>query len=834
VTADYLAGSSWICCASAPGRLEAPKELEGLALERWPAEVPGTAAAALRAAGEPYLERDYDGEDWWFVTDFEVPSGAGPLRLALDGVATLHDVWLDGEHVHQGENMFLPATVALGDCPGVHQLAIRCAALAPRLAVKVARPAWKTRLVATQSLRFVRTSLLGRMPGWSPGPAIVGPWRAVRVEPDDGVLSRHLAVEVATGPGTDAPGLPTVGIVRLRLELARTPSGPPVLSVGDAAAELAVSPRPDGGALVEGACRVEGVERWWPHTHGGQRRYPARVALDDEVVELGEVGFRTIEVDRGDGGFTLVVNGVPVFCRGATWVPPDVVAPGNSREATRAALVQVRAANLNIVRIPGTMVYEDAAFFSDCDDLGLLVWQDCMLANLDPPSDAAFRGRLREELESVLTGLQGHPCLAVLCGGSEIEQQAAMAGAHRDRWQPEVLVRDVPEVAARIVPDVAYVTSSPSGGELPFRTDRGVAHYFGVGAYLRPLEDTRRADVRFAAECLAFSVPPETETVDEVFGGPGVAGHHPLWKSAVPRDAGASFDFEDVSNHYATALFGLDPQAVRRGDPELALDLVRAAVAECFSAVFSEWRSGPSRCAGGIVLSLRDLFPGAGWGIVDALGRPKAPWYVLRRLLAPVAVLVTDEGLNGLRLHLANDTAELVEAQLAIELYADGERLVERVTTGVELPPRRVVTIEAAGLFEGFRDLTYAYRFGPPVHDVVAVTLETRRPEQAAEAVYLPLGPARPREVDVGLEAVVGAGEDGSWVVECRARRFAQWVAIDVPGFEASDSWFHLAPGRARRVRLDGPVGRARAAGPRGELRALNSRRSAPIATGAS
>jgi len=833
VGADYLAGSSWSCCASSPGQAEAPKALEALALERWPAEVPGTAAGALRAAGAPYLERDYDGEDWWFLTSFEVPRGAGPLRLVLEGVATVHDVWLDGERVHEGENMFLPATVALGECAGVHQLAIRCAALAPRLAAKVARPAWKTRLVATQSLRFVRTSLLGRMPGWSPGPAIVGPWRPVRVEPDAGIslLSRHLVVEVAAGP-VAAPADPAIGTVRLACELAELPSSPPVLCVGDAATELSVSARPGGGAVVGGVCRVEGVERWWPHTHGAQPRYPCRVVVDGEVVELGMVGFRTIEADRGDGGFSLVVNGVPVFCRGATWVPPDVVAPGSNRGDTRAALVQMREANLNIVRVPGTMVYEDRAFFDDCDELGLLVWQDCMLANLEPPGDAAFRERLRAELEAVLTDLQGHPCLAVLSGGSEIEQQAAMAGARRDRWRPEVLVTDVPELVARIVPEVAYVTSSPSGGEVPFRNDRGVAHYFGVGAYLRPLEDARRADVRFAAECLAFSVPPETETVDEVFGGPGVAGHHPRWKSAVPRDAGASFDFEDVSNHYARRLFGLDPQAVRFGDPEHALDLVRAAVAECFSAVFSEWRSSASRCGGGIVLSLRDLFPGAGWGIVDALGRPKAPWYVLRRLLAPVSVLLTDEGLNGLRLHLANDTGGLVEAELAVELYADGERLVERVTERVGLPARQVVTIEAAGLFEGFRDLTYAYRFGPPVHDVVVVALETGLGDQAVESVYLPLGPARPREGDLGLEAVVVAGEDDrSWLVECRTRRLAQWVALDVPGFEPSDSWFHLAPGRARHVRL---TGRVPGASPRGELRALNSRRGAPISAGAS
>ena len=70
-------------------------------------------------------------------------------------------------------------------------------------------------------------------------------------------------------------------------------------------------------------------------------------------------------------------------------------------------------------------------------------------------------------------------------------------------------------------------------------------------------------------------------------------------------------------------------------DPERYLDLGRAAVAECMVATISEWRRGGSRCAGALLLSLRDLRPGAGWGVIDSLGRPKSGWFVLRRLFAP-------------------------------------------------------------------------------------------------------------------------------------------------------------------------------------------------------
>ena len=87
---------------------------------------------------------------------------------------------------------------------------------------------------------------------------------------------------------------------------------------------------------------------------------------------------------------------------------------------------------------------------------------------------------------------------------------------------------------------------------------------------------------------------------------------------------------------------------------------------------FAEWRRPGSTCRGGLVWFARDLWPGAGWGIIDSTGRPKAAYWYLKRALAPVALLSADEGLNGLWLHAVNDTAEPIEADLRIALTVDG------------------------------------------------------------------------------------------------------------------------------------------------------------------
>src|SRR6185369_5545532 len=102
----------------------------------------------------------------------------------------------------------------------------------------------------------------------------------------------------------------------------------------------------------------------------------------------------------------------------------------------------------------------------------------------------------------------------------------------------------------------------------------------------------------------------------------------------VPRDAGTGWDFDDGRDHYLRELFGVDPGELRRFDHERYLELSRAVSGEAMAAVFGEWRRAGSPCGGGLVLWLRDLVPGAGWGLVDAAGEPKRALRQLRPALA--------------------------------------------------------------------------------------------------------------------------------------------------------------------------------------------------------
>jgi beta-mannosidase len=815
---------TWTCAAVPAGAADDPSALAALDVDWLPAPVPGTAASALRAAGRWPADAllDLDALDWWWRGRLEVEaspaSGASvDATLRVGGLATIADLWLDELHLHHGENQFRAHRFEVALPPGPHELAIRCAALAPRLAVRRPRGRWRTALVEHQNLRWIRTSFAGRMPGWWGSAPAVGPWRGVDVVTGPRVVSSELRAALAAD-GT--------GRLAVRAELAGGPAGVvgALLLDGDVTEELGPIAE-DGSLTFEAEVVVPSPERWWPHTHGAQPLHDVAVAVAGTALPLGRTGFRDLTVDRSGGGFRFVVNGVPILARGAVWIPPDPVAFGSSEAELRPALELVRSCGMNMVRVSGTTAYESPAFHDLCDELGILVWQDLMLANVDLPDDNAYADDLLAEVADVLDRIATRPSTAVLCGSSELEQQAAMLGLPPDRWTPRLLVDDVPALVHERAPDLTYLTSTPTGGTFPFTVDTGVTHYYGVGAYRRTFDDVRRAGARFAPECLAFANVGEQEAAD-----PGTAA----WKSGVPFDRGAMWDFEDVRDHYVATLFDVDPEALRTEDADRYLDLGRVATGLAMSAVYSEWSRPGSTSGGGLVWTFRDVAPGAGWGIIDHAGRPKPAWWFLRRALAPVALLATDEGLNGLHLHVRNDRAVPLVASLVVDLFVRGELRVETAATPLDVAPQATTTVIADALFDGFRDLTYAYRFGALEHDVIAASLVDADGVVLSRLVHLPGGVARPREDDLGLTATARpsglASDDRDWTLDVTSRRFAQAVAIDVPGYDADERWFDVPPGSNQVVVLRPQ--RIGSGPPAGHVRALNGRHPVEVVTG--
>jgi beta-mannosidase len=817
----------WSCCARPPGAVTHPDEL-GDADPGWlRAPVPGTVAAALRAAGgwDVGDGRDLDAEDWWYRTTFAAPDlpAGHPCDLCLDGLATLAEVWLNGRRLLATDNMFRGYRVAVAPYLRPHnELVLGFRSLAEALKRKRPRPRWKTNLVNHQQLRWYRCSLLGRIPGWSPPVPAVGPWRAVRLD------ARPVAV-TDLGLTTRLEGADGVVTLRARVRAAGPVEGA-VLHVGDQETTADVREDADGW-LVRAELRVPEPPLWWPHTHGEQPLSACALHLHAGAgcctVPVGRVGFRRLEVSQ-DNGLSLRVNGVPVYCRGACWTVGDVVAPAGAEEVVARDLHLARQAGANMLRVGGTFVYEGDDFYRLCDELGILVWQDFMFANMDyPVEDPDFAANVEAEARYQLARLAPHPCLAVLCGNSEVEQQAAMRGVPRESWRGRWFGARLPELCAGHAPGAGYVPSTPSGGDLPFEVRHGVAHYYGVGAYLRSPRELRQADVKFSPECLAFANVPGPEAVGALTGGGPAVLHEPRWKQRVPRDTGAGWDFDDVRDFYLGQLFAADPVRLRCFEPSRYLQLSRVVSGEMMAQVFAEWRGSYTHNGGGLVWFFKDLWPGAGWGVVDSLGLPKAAYYYLRRSWLARQITVTDEGLDGLHLHVTNETAEPLAGFVELLLLKDGHVAVAQREVPCRLAPRGRQTFTSSALLAAFHDVTYAYRFGPPQHDVAVATLFDDRHEVLSEAFHF-VTPREPAPLPAaGLDVEAEPLDGGRFQVALRCDHFLRGVSFEAKGFLPDDNYFHLPPSRRKVVcfaPLPDPGARFRAT-----LEALNLKDPLPV-----
>ena len=819
-------GENWFLTQTAPDIYLKPSDLQAPDLDWVPACVPGTVAQSLRSEGHwaPGDEFDFDHYDFWYRQSFSLgaldDSEPLPILLHFDGLATLCEVWFNGQRILESNNMFLSYALDISEyVKPTNELYLCFRSLNNALSRRFPRPRWKTKLVGEQKLRNFRTTLLGRIPGWAPSIAAVGPWKPIflsmgispvntsllsYMEGDEGVVNFSCDVRHAVNDSMDL-----------------------VLSVGEHTTKLKQE-KIEGGSRFYSVLRIDEVECWWPHTHGKPALYTARLSINaagEEVTHtLPSVGFKNVCVNRTNNEFSVAVNDVNVFCRGACWTVNDVVSLVGDEASLEQTLTLMRDAGANMIRVGGTMVYEQEAFYRLCDEMGIMVWQDFMFANMDyPVHDENFSSSIHAEAQQVLSRLRQHVCTTVYCGNSEIEQQAAMLGMAADEWTNEFFSEQLPRLCSELHPGIPYVSSTPSGGVLPFHTDQGVTHYYGVGAYLRSVEEVRRHNVKFTPECLGFANIPAAKTRNAVLEGKQIPiVHHPRWKSRTPRDTGTGWDFEDVRDHYLSKLFGINSTQLRSYDNEKYLALSEIVSGEMMSQVFSEWRSVHSQCSGALVWFLKDLLPGAGWGIIDSHGLPKACYYYLKRRWQAVGISITDESLNGLHIHLYNENSDRFHGEIELGLLNELSVTIANVTSGVVVDGRSTALFSLDQLLNGFYDLAYSYRFGPSKHSVIAARLKDEKGKEVSSAFYFPNAelPRLEDSPNLATQMVEINREAGIYQLQLSSDKFLYAVNVDIPGYLPDDNYFHMTPGTPKVLNISARSKQGKQ--PKGYVSAIN------------
>jgi len=797
--------------------------------------VPGTVASVLLSrplrGADTYPE--IDGRDWVYRQQFvrESCHSLARYQLNLQGLAGIAEIWLNGIKLFESHNMFCAYQLDISKhMQEQNELLLLFRSVDGYLKAKQPRPRWKTKLVDHQNLRYLRRTLLGRIPGWTPSIPAVGPWQPVSIHELSVPFVQKLQVKTLYD-GMQA----RVNIeaeVYLPPEYPRAGSDKFRFCCEINSCQQMLPANLQGNILrIQAELPVQDVVLWWPHTHGDQGSNPLVINLEnngEKVLCVAErnVAFKKIAFVSGQSGSALVVNEQEIFVRGACWTVNDIATLQHDDSKVRAILHHMKAAGMNMLRIGGTMLYEHDALYQACDELGIMVWQDFMFANMDYPfDDPVFSASVEQEVQQQLRRLSNYACVSVYCGGSEIEQQAAMTGVESAQQKHRYLAETLPALCEHHHPGIPYFCSSPTGGAMPFYTSEGICHYYGVGAYLRDVSDVFIADVQFASECLAFSHIPNAAHLKTHFTQCFPPPHHPHWKAGVCRDNGAGWDFEDVRDHYIKTLFHLDPIALRYHDLERYYAISEVVTGELMSQVFQFWRSTLSRCSGGLVWFLNDIVPGGGWGLIDSDGVPKPALEIVANTLQPVQVVLVNKGLEGFWLDALNETGESVEGTIVVQLWKDNAIELARGERQLKVPAGCTQGFYIEELLGHFYDSANAYRFGPVRHQVVSCKWLSADGKVLSQAVAYSSSMDIPKLQKPGV--TVDLTECGKrWALRIESDSFLQNIDIQIKGFDIAKNRFHVLPHQVYNVDVYCEKQPQRI---RGQISSLNSESVFPI-----
>ncbi|GAA3151944.1 glycoside hydrolase family 2 protein [Planomonospora alba] len=679
----------------------------GAELAGVPASVPGCVHTDLLAAGlipDPYLD---DNEtrlswigrtDWVYETVFDwSDDGHARTDLVCEGLDTVATVILNGVRVATTANQHRSYRFAVRHLlrAGANTLTVRfdsayAYAEAQRAALGERPGAY------AEPYPFIRKMACNF--GWDWGPTLVtaGIWRPIGLESWSGARLAEVRPLVTVEGGDGGP----TGRVAVHVRVERETEEPLTLTAEvagvTARAELAPGERE---AVLELA--VPEPELWWPRGYGAQPRYDLLVRLGDGGADgggpgggptgadggpagrcwRGRIGFRTVELDRTGGAFTVKVNGVPVFVRGVNWIPDDCFPSRITRDRLAARFGQAAGAGVNLLRVWGGGLYESEDFYDLADELGLLVWQDFPFACAAYPEEEPIRSEVEVEARQHVARLAHRPSLVLWCGNNENIEGHADWGWQRDlagrSWGAGFYYDLLPAVVAELDPTRPYWPGSPYSGapDLPPNDPaRGTVHIWDVWNR----EDYGRYAAytpRFVAE-FGFQGPPAYATLRRAVSGE-LAADAPLVLHHQKAIDGAAKLLRGLGGHL--------PQPEGFDDWHYLTQLNQAR-AMAFGV--ERFRALAPYCAGTIVWQLNDCWPVVSWAAVDGDGRRKPLWYALRRAYADRLLTVQDG-----ELAVVNDTAEPWRGELELVRHGlDGEPLAKEAAR-IEAGPRSVVRV---------------------------------------------------------------------------------------------------------------------------------------------
>jgi len=628
--------------------------------DKWyPAEVPGNIHTDLFSAGlieDPFYGNNADSLQWvsettWhYRKDFEIAKlfYNRNLELVFDGIDTHCDIILNGDTIGNTYNMYRQWTFPIDDSVKKEKNNLELI-FYPSDSINSINETKKGYAIPDNRV-FSRKAPYHYGWDWAPNLNTCGIYKNVYINSWEKLRITNVNLEQKYLSDTMA-----VVIANIDLESENYYNGNVKI----------YSPHHEFDTLYEKLEIFEGKQSypvkfyvkdpqlWWCNGMGTPKTYDVVVEVSTKFrVEKKElkIGLRTIELstktDPNGQQFYFILNGTPVFAKGANWVPAEYFNGSNSTQNYTELLSLAKEANFNMLRVWGGGIYENDEFYSICDSLGIMVWQDFMFSCAMYPIDEKQIDNITEEVKYQVNRLYNHPSIVMWCGNNEISNAWFDWG-----WQKQynISVEDSLEIwneydnlFHRVIPNTIieidksrkYIPSSPYyGWGHKESITHGDSHYWGVWWGMENFDKYYENTGRFMSE-YGFQGLPAMSSLEKFIPEDSLFLYSESLKSHQKHPYGFEAIDEYMKRDYPV--------------PEDFSDFVYVSQilqAEGLQKAFDSHISSRPYCMGTLFWQFNDCWPVMSWSAVDYYKQPKALYYFAKRSFENIhAAVRNDEG----------------------------------------------------------------------------------------------------------------------------------------------------------------------------------------------
>lgn len=569
-----------------------------------------------------------------------------------------------------------------------------------------------------------------------------------------------------------------------------------------------------GTQQIKSDFKIRNPKLWWPMGLGDAYLYivTQELYLNNTLIDIKETktGVRTVklvqkeDVDKNGRSFYFKVNGIPVFGKGANYIPNDLFLPRVTLEDYKTVINSAVEANMNMLRVWGGGIYENDEFYELCDEKGIMVWQDFMFACSMYPDTPELQESIKQEAIDNVQRLRNHPSIVLWCGNNEIE--VAWSEYDHSRgwggWRKEYprkqqnkiwaayekIFHDIlPKVVSSETDLIDYWKSSPSAGPEQVATNEtrsGDNHYWGVWHKQHPFTEFNTYISRFMSE-YGFQSFPEFSTVKKYTIESDWDIESEVMAAHQRSGIGNLRIKQYMESHYK------DPK-----DFESFLYVSQLLQAKGIKEALEAHRRNMPYCMGSLFWQINDCWPVASWSSMDYYKNWKAQQYMTKKAFAPIFISpkITD---SKVEFYVISDKLKAQKAVLKITAMDFNGNIIGSTKNNIKIQPNTSTiyhTAEIASLIKEYQK-----------QDVVVLSEVIIKNKIVSDNNTYFVEPKDIKLLKPEIIKTFSTSKDGKSQLTLSSKTLVKDVSITLNGtsLKLSDNYFDLLPNIDKTISFD-------------------------------